>query len=384
MFMACKAATCDEAGCFPGIGFNSSQSYDGVHIINRVEILNIEELFITERQSVLEAMKQIDATHNQILLVAESSMLKAIITDGDIRRHLLRGGRLEDDIKKAANYNPKFIYEKDRDKAKELMRKWSILSLPIVNDALEIQSVVFLKDYEIGRQLSVNAPVVIMAGGLGARLHPYTKILPKPLIPVGEVPIAEHIMDHFMEYECREFHFIVNYKKNMIKAYFSDVEKDCKIEFHSEPKPLGTGGGLSMLKGKLSATFFLTNCDVLIRANYKHIYDFHKQSGNMITIVAAYKHLAIPYGIINMMRNGEIASMIEKPEYSFLTNTGFYVVEADVLNSVENDKASGFTDIIEQQKKRGAKIGVFPVSQWCWLDMGHLDELERMRKELEV
>ena len=346
--------------------------------------MDIESLFITEDQSVLEAMKQIDATHNQMLMVAENNRLKAIITDGDIRRHLLRGGKLEDKLKQIANYNPKFIFEKDRDKSKELMKKWSILSLPIVNETLEIQSISFLKEYEIGRKLSVNAPVVIMAGGLGTRLYPYTKILPKSLIPIGELPIAEHIIDHFMEYECNEFHFIVNYKKNMIKAYFSEVERAYKIEFHNEEKPLGTGGGLSLLKGKLNSTFFLTNCDILIRANYKEIYDFHKKNGNMITIVAAYKHLTIPYGVINMISNGEIASMIEKPEYSFLTNTGFYVVEADVVNRIENDKAIGFTDIIEQQKSLGERIGVFPVSEQCWLDMGQLEELERMKKELEV
>lgn len=346
--------------------------------------MNIEALFISEDTSVLDAMKQIDATANQMLLVVDNNKLKAIITDGDIRRHLLRGGKLEDSVKSMANYKPKFIYEKDKDKAQKLMKKWSVLSLPIVNETLEIQSIAFLKEYEIGRNLSVNVPVVIMAGGLGTRLYPYTKILPKPLIPIGEIPITEHIINYFKKYQCSEFHFIVNHKKNMIKAYYSEVEKDYNLEFHNEEIQLGTGGGLSLLKGKLTSTFFLTNCDVLIRANYKEIYDFHKQNGNMITIVAAYKHLTIPYGIINMIGNGEIASMIEKPEYSFLTNTGFYVVEAEVIKRLEDNKAIGFTDIIEQQKNLGEKIGVFPVSERCWLDMGQLEELERMRKELGV
>lgn len=346
--------------------------------------MDIETLFITEERSVLEAMKLIDATARQILLVAENNKLKAIITDGDIRRHLLRGGKLEDKVKDIANYNPRFIYEKDKDKSRELMKKWSILSLPVVNEKLEIQSIVFLNGYEIGRNYSVSAPVVIMAGGLGTRLYPYTKILPKPLIPIGEIPITEHIINQFMEYDCNEFHFIVNHKKNMIKAYFSEVEKDYKIEFYDEDIPLGTGGGLSLLKDKVETTFFFTNCDVLIRANYKEIYDFHKQNGNMITIVAAFKHYTIPYGIINMDSNGEIAAMIEKPEYSFLTNTGFYVVEPEVVYRLEGDKAIGFPDIIEQQKSLGEKIGVFPVSERCWLDMGQLEELEVMRKELGV
>ena len=346
--------------------------------------MSIETLVITEEQSVLEAMKQLDATAMKILLVAETKKLKAIITDGDIRRHLLHGGKLEDKVKDVANYNPRFIYEKDKGNSRELMKKWLILSLPVVNEKLEIQSVVFLNDYEIGRNHSVHAPVVIMAGGLGTRLHPYTKILPKPLIPIGEIPITEHIINQFMEYECNRFHLIVNHKKNMIKAYFSDAEKDYQLEFHDEDIPLGTGGGLSLLKGKVETTFFLTNCDVLVRANYKEIYDFHKQNGNMITIVAAYKHLTIPYGIINMDSNGEIATMIEKPEYSFLTNTGFYVVEPEVVDRLEDNKAIGFPDIIEKEKGLGEKIGVFPVSEKCWLDMGQLEELEVMRKELGV
>ncbi|MDR3541404.1 MAG: sugar phosphate nucleotidyltransferase [Desulfosporosinus sp.] len=329
-------------------------------------------------------MKHLDATARQILLVAENNKLKAIITDGDIRRHLLRGGKLEDKVKDIANYSPRFIYEKDKDNSQELMKKWSILSLPVVNEKLEIQSIVFVHDYEIGRNHIVSAPVVIMAGGLGTRLHPYTKILPKPLIPIGEIPITEHIINRFMKYKCDEFHLIVNHKKNMIKAYFSDVDKDYTLEFHAEGRPLGTGGGLSLLKKKVETTFFLTNCDVLIRANYKEIYDFHKQNGNMITIVAAYKHLTIPYGIINMDNNGEIASMVEKPEYSFLTNTGFYVVEPEVVERLEDDRVVGFPDIIEKHKSLGEKIGVFPVSERCWLDMGQLEELEEMRKELEV
>ncbi|WP_242832434.1 sugar phosphate nucleotidyltransferase [Desulfosporosinus orientis] len=346
--------------------------------------MKIGALFISEDKSVLDAMKQIDATANQMLLVVENNKLKAIITDGDIRRHLLREGKLEDRVSAIANYQPRFIYEQDKDKAQELMKKWSILSLPIVNESLEIQSIAFLKDYEIGRNLSLNVPVVIMAGGLGTRLYPYTRILPKPLIPIGEIPITEHIINHFKKYQCNEFHFIVNHKKNMIKAYYSEVEKDYTLEFHNEEIQLGTGGGLCLLKDKLTSTFFLTNCDILIRANYKEIYDFHKQNGNMITMVAAYKHLTIPYGIINMIGNGEIASMIEKPEYSFLTNTGFYVVESEVINRLEENTPIGFTDIIEQQKSLGEKIGVFPVSERCWLDMGQLEELERMRKELEI
>lgn len=346
--------------------------------------MDLEALFISEERSVLEAMKRLDTTSKRILLVTNGNKLQAIITDGDVRRHILRGGKLDEKVKSIANYSPRFIYEHDKNNAKELMKEWSILSLPVVNDRHEIQSIVFLNDYEIGRNHSVHVPVVIMAGGKGTRLYPYTHILPKPLIPIGEIPITEHIMNQFIEFDCNDFHLIVNHKKNMIKAYFSDTNKEYRIEFHDEDKPLGTGGGLSLLKGKVDTTFFFTNCDILIRANYKEIFDFHKEHGNIITIVAAYKHITIPYGVIDMDSSGEITAMTEKPEYSFLTNTGFYVVEPEVIDSLEDDKIIGFPDIIEMQKSLGKKIGVFPVSEKSWLDMGQLEELENMRKELGV
>lgn len=344
--------------------------------------MELENLFISEDATVLQAMQQIDHTAKQLLLVTDGCVLKAIITDGDYRRHIIRGGSLEDRVGDLANYSPRYIFEKDKLNAKELMKQWSIKSLPVVNEGMEIQSIIFANDSEIGRSRSIGIPVVIMAGGEGTRLYPFTKILPKPLIPVGELPITEHIINQFMEYECTDIHLIINYKKNMIKAYFSEEEKDYSIHFHEEDKPLGTGGGLSMLKDKIKDTFFFSNCDILVKTNYKEIFDCHIQNNNLITIVAAYKHYTIPYGVITMNDGGEIESMTEKPQYSFLTNTGFYLVEPEVLKTIEKDKYIGFPEIIEQQKNKGAKIGVFPISEKCWLDMGQFEELERMRQEM--
>jgi dTDP-glucose pyrophosphorylase len=344
--------------------------------------MELKDLFISEDATVLQAMQQIDQSAKQMLLVTEGCKLKAIITDGDYRRHLLRGGNLEDHVRDLANYSPRYILEKDKVNAKEMMKNWSILSLPVVNEEMELQSVVFANDYEIGRSRSVGIPVVIMAGGEGSRLYPYTKVLPKPLIPVGEIPITEHIINQFMQYDCSDIHLIVNYRKNMIKAYFNEIKKNYTVQYHDEDKPLGTGGGLSLLKGIIRETFFFSNCDILINANYKEIYDFHKNNNNLITLVAAYKHFTIPYGVITMNGEGEIAAMTEKPQYSFLTNTGFYVVEPELVNRLEENIAIGFPEIIEAQKAKGEKIGIFPVSEKCWLDMGQLEELEQMRKEM--
>jgi len=222
-----------------------------------------------------------------------------------------------------------------------------------------------------------------MAGGLGTRLYPYTKILPKPLIPIGEIPIVEHIMNRFHLYGSTQFYLIVNHKKNMIKAYFNEIERNYKVSYIDEDKPLGTGGGLSLLKGKINSTFILSNCDILIEEDYEKIYDYHKKEKNLITMICSLKNIQIPYGVIEIGENGEIESMKEKPELSFFTNTGMYIVEPKVIEELKNDMSIGFPDIIESYMSQGEKVGIYPISESSWLDMGQLDEMEEMRRTLE-
>lgn len=331
---------------------------------------------------MLEAMELLDKVAKKVLFVAKEGKLIAAITDGDVRRWILKKGGLDAKVKCIANYNPKFAYEKDRDKAKDLLKKYSVEALPIVDIEMHIISVIFWNDKEIRNKSKLNVPVVIMAGGLGTRLYPYTKILPKPLIPIGEIPIAEHIINRFHTFGCNNFFLIVNHKKNMIKAYFNEIEKDYAINYIDENIPLGTGGGLSLLKGKINSSFILSNCDVIIDEDYEKIYRFHKKEKNLITMVCSLKSIKIPYGVIDISEKGEIESMKEKPEISFFTNTGIYVVESKIIEELEENTEIGFPDIIERYRKTGEKIGVYPIGENAWMDMGQLDEMEEMRKRL--
>ncbi|MEG0804271.1 MAG: sugar phosphate nucleotidyltransferase, partial [Pygmaiobacter sp.] len=180
-----------------------------------------------------------------------------------------------------------------------------------------------------------------------------------------------------------EFHLVVNYKKSMIKSYFNDLEKEYSVRYVDEDKPLGTGGGLALLKGTIRETFFLTNCDVLVDADFGDIYEFHKKSGNLITVICAFKHITIPYGVIELGSEGEIKTVTEKPQMNFLTNTGVYVVEPRVIDELANDTFVGFPDIMERYRHAGEKVGVYPVSENSWMDMGQLEELEQMRRRIE-
>lgn len=344
--------------------------------------MNVKEFLIDEKTTMLEAMALLDKVAMKVLFVLKKDRFVAAITDGDIRRWILKKGNLEAEVKDIANYNPKFIHEKDKNSARDIMRELYIEALPVVNDEQEIISIVLWND-EIKQQKNLRVPIVIMAGGLGTRLYPYTKILPKPLIPIGEIPIAEHIINRFNEYGNDQFFLVVNHKKNMIKAYFNEIEKNYEINYVDEDQPLGTGGGLSLLKGKINSTFILTNCDILIEEDYEKIFDYHKRENNLVTLVCSLKNIEIPYGVIEISKNGEIEGMKEKPKFSFFTNTGMYIVEAKIIEELEDNKALGFPDIIEKYKQAGEKIGVYPISENSWMDMGQLDEMEVMRKRLE-
>ncbi|MBS4534371.1 NTP transferase domain-containing protein [Clostridium sp. D2Q-14] len=345
--------------------------------------MDIIDFLIDEEVTILEAMERLDKVAKKVLFVVREGHFVATITDGDIRRWILKKGNLDAKVKDIANYSPKSLFEEDKNKAKKYMRKHSIEALPIVDKEKNILSVVLWNDEEIELKRNLDVPVVIMAGGLGTRLYPYTKILPKPLIPIGEIPIVEHIMNRFNQSGSEQFYLVVNHKKNMIKAYFNEIEKNYIVDYVDEDKPLGTGGGLSLLKGKIHSTFILSNCDILIEEDYEKIYNYHKKENNLITMVCSLKNIKIPYGVIEISETGEIKEMKEKPELSFFTNTGMYVVEPKVIEELEENQSVGFPDIVEKYKSSREKIGVYPISENSWLDMGQLDEMEEMRRRLE-
>ena len=343
----------------------------------------IDDLIITEDITVLAAMQKLDYTGRQILFIAPDFKLTAVVTDSDIRRHILHSGSLDAPVKNVANYNPKFLNISQKSTAFDFMVKQSISAVPLLDNSGNIADVVFIDEGTVQTKKKLDIPVVIMAGGLGTRLYPYTKILPKPLIPVGEKPIVEHIIDHFKSFGCSCFHMVVNHKKHMIKAYFNELNKDYDIFFTDEETFLGTGGGLGLLKDKINSTFFFTNCDVLIEADYNDIYSYHVKNKNLITVVCAFKHVTIPYGVFSLKENGEIDTITEKPTMNFLTNTGMYVVDKQVVQELSENTAISFPDIIEKYRSAGEKIGVYPVSENSWMDMGQLEELEEMRRRLE-
>ena len=346
--------------------------------------MDITQFFIDENKTVIEAMECLDKMAKKVLFIQKKGKLQAALTDGDIRRWILAKGNLNAQIKNVANYNPKYLIDGTYEQAMHFMKEKSIEAVPIVDEELNIKDVIFWAQEEKKNvREQINLPVVMMAGGKGTRLYPYTKILPKPLIPIGDIPIAEHIINCFREYGCQDFFLIINHKKNMIKAYFNEIDRDYKINYIEEEVPLGTGGGLSLLKGEISSTFILTNCDILIKEDMAKIVKYHRKHQNMITMVCALQNVQIPYGVVNMGTGGTIESMEEKPILSFFTNTGCYVVEPQVIEELEEGKSIGFPDVVEKYREKDVKVGVYPIGEHAWMDMGQMDELEKMKKYFE-
>ena len=341
--------------------------------------MNYKQYLIKKDQPIKDAMKKIDSTKPKILFVTENEKLIGALTDGDVRRYLLSGGKVDDPVEKACNKKPKRVAH-SLDEAISMLDK-NFIAIPVLDKDGNLRDIYTGNRTKSSRKKKIDIPVVINAGGKGTRLDPFTKILPKPLIPVGDLPIIEHIMRRYEEAGCKDFHIIVNYKKELIKSYFKEIEKEYCIHWADENEPLGTGGGLSLLKNKLKDTFFFICCDSLILTDYSEIVEFHKKNKNDITMICARKKVVIPYGIVNEDKD-VLTSIEEKPEFSFLTNTAMYLIEPSVLKDMKKNTRIDFPDFIKEEKEKGKKIGVYTVDEDDWLDMGQMSELEKMRIRL--
>jgi dTDP-glucose pyrophosphorylase len=342
--------------------------------------LDLSLFTVTETFQIIEAMNLIDKNSRGIVFVCRNGLVLATLTDGDIRRHILAGKSLTSPVTEAACYNFRALpANAEKYRIDSLCDALSLNAIPGIDQNGKLVTIFFRDKTIVSSPPKIGASVVIMAGGKGTRLYPYTRVLPKPLIPIGDLPITEHIINRFIQFGCNIFTMIINHKKEMIKAYFYENKlSGASVDFCEEEQFLGTGGGLSLIRSKVKGSFFFTNCDILILEDYNAIFKHHKASGNLLTMVCATKTFSFPYGTIEVGEDGNILSLLEKPSYSFLTNTGFYVIEPQFLDYVPDNTFIHITDVIQDCIDRGQKIGMYPVSENRWFDMGNHDDMEKM------
>ena len=224
-----------------------------------------------------------------------------------------------------------------------------------------------------------DLPVVIMAGGEGTRLRPMTLTTPKPLIPIGDTTLVEMCMKTFYDAGCRKFFVSLNYKADQIERFLSPRAGDRDFVFYREEKPLGSGGSLSLVKDRISNTFIVASCDIVLRQDFRRVIDYHRHSGNVATIVSAFKRYKLTYGNLLTDDHQRLTAMEEKPEYCFRTNTAVYIFEPSLLSEVPDNTYYPITCLIDKVIKRGGRVGCFPITYGSWRDVGTWEDYEFMK-----
>ena len=344
----------------------------------------MKDITVQPNITIRQAMKKLSQFGQKCLVIVdEKGVLLGTLSDGDLRKAILIGLELNDSIQQVYQSNPTVLVdgEYEEEDVKKIFTQQRFDLIPVVNNRRELINI-FLWDKILNnsnkdQKEKLNVPVVIMAGGKGTRMEPFTKVLPKPLIPIHEKPIIEHIIDRFIEVGCSDFYLTVNYKGKFLKAFFEELQPEYNLGFVDEREPLGTAGSLQYLKGKFNQPFFVTNCDIIIKADYGSLYEFHQKNNYDITLVASAKEYIIPYGTCELNVEGHLSHINEKPKYDFLINTGLYILNPDVLNMIPKDKFYHITHLIEDAKNQGKKIGVFPVDDDSWIDIGQWTEYQK-------
>ena len=349
----------------------------------------MKDLIISLEITIRQAMKALNNTAEKCLLVVDGDKkFLGTLTDGDLRRSILNSADFDDSIKGSYCSEPTILIDGKFTKQEtiEIMISKKLDLLPILNDKKQVVDYItsdqIFGNNESQKKKSLAVPVVIMAGGKGTRLEPFTKVLPKPLVPIHEKPVIEHIIDRFTDAGVHEFILTVNYKALIMKAFFEELNPDYSIDILEEQEPLGTAGSMKFLVDKIYKPFIVTNCDIIIKTNYLDLYEYHQKNNYDITLVASMKNFTIPYGTCELNGEGHLKQINEKPEYNFLVNTGLYILSPDILHLIPEGKLYHITQLIDDAMKNGKRVGVFPVDDDAWIDVGQWAEYQKALEKL--
>ncbi|MCQ2119565.1 MAG: nucleotidyltransferase family protein [Bacteroidales bacterium] len=333
--------------------------------------------------TIIQSLQKMDEERVKLLFVFDDDIFIGLITIGDIQRAIIKGHALNEPIAGILDTNKIYASEDDTiDAIKSEMRRLRTECMPVLNKDHDLVNVYFWEDFfdqsTAEERPLIDLPVVIMAGGKGARLKPITNVIPKPLVPVGGKTILEVIMDQFEGIGCHKFYMSVNYKADIIRYYLDQLDHKYDIEFFMEAKPLGTIGSVSLLKDRIKTPFIVSNCDSITDQDYRDVYDYHVSNHNDMTIVTMVKNFKIPYGVIETGDDGLMVSLKEKPELTYHVNTGVYILNPDCIGEIPEGEFFHVTDLMEKIRARGGRVGCFPVSESSWHDMGEWPEYLKM------
>lgn len=335
---------------------------------------------VGETATLGEAIKRIDSSSRQVaLVISPTGKLRGVITDGDVRRALLRGMNMDAVVVDVMNPNPTTSrMGTARDELLAEMRRRSIRHLPLVDD--EGRVVGLAVESDVTGDFRRDNWVVLMAGGLGSRLAPLTDDCPKPMLPVGNKPLLETIFEKFMDHGFHRFYISVNYMADKVKDHFGDGSKwNAEIVYLHETQRLGTAGALSLIPSRVEQPVIVMNGDLLTKINFQQLLEFHEQHNALATMGVREYEFQVPYGVVSSDGH-RILSIDEKPVQRFFVNGGVYVIDPEAIGMIPSDRFFDMPTLFSRLIEQGRETAMFPIREY-WLDIGHLADYQRANGE---
>jgi len=343
-------------------------------------VKNIQNIKLNINSTIKKALQIIDSGAIQIALVVDKDdKLLGTLTDGDIRRGLLKGLDLNSSIESIVFKTPTVAKVSDtKEEILKIALSKKLHQIPIVDEkgrVLGIQEI----DELVKPDIKSNR-VILMVGGLGTRLRPLTENIPKPMLKVGNKPILQTIVEKFAEYGYVNITMCVNYKSHIIQEYFGDgKEFGVNIEYILEKQRMGTAGALSLLKERPTEAFFVMNGDLLTNVNFEHLHNFHISSNAIATMCVREYDFQVPYGVVNT-NDSKIISIEEKPTHSFFVNAGIYMLSPKVLDDIPQYEFYDMPVLFEELIEKENSVVSFPLREY-WLDIGRMEEYKKANEE---
>jgi dTDP-glucose pyrophosphorylase len=345
--------------------------------------MELSQILIKPNTSILDTLKVIDNAAVEIALVVDDNKrLIGTVTDGDIRRGLIKGTKLEEPIDSLMNPSPITAgLNSTDDELLFLMTNRSIKHLPILDKNRRVLRLVLLKDLIKGKKRPNIA--IIMAGGLGSRLGTLTQNTPKPLLPVGGKPVIARIAEQLKNHGIEEIYISINYKGSQIKKWFEENPiNGAQISYLEEKEFLGTAGALSLLPNKPSNPFIVINGDIISPVNFGSLLEFHQQSHKSMTLCTREFNFQVPYGVLKL-NGSQLISIEEKPSQNIFINAGIYVINPELLKYIPEKNRFDMPELINIAIKEGNEIACYPVSDY-WLDIGTPQDYIKADKEFNI
>jgi len=339
-----------------------------------------KETLVLPATCIRDAIRVLDKSSKQIVLVVDGdNHLVGTVTDGDIRRGILKGISLDDPIQAIMNPTPTVaMIDEGRESILALMKRKGLHHIPLVDVNHRLIGLETLD--ELIQSRTRENWVVLMAGGMGSRLSPLTDECPKPMLKVGNKPLLETILENFIEYGFHRFYISVNYMADVVKSYFGDGSRwGVDISYLHEDQRLGTAGALSLLPEKPTEAIFVMNGDLLTKVNFKQLLDFHMGHHAQATMCVREYDFQVPYGVVKIDSH-RITSIDEKPIQRFFINAGIYVLGPEALDLIISNTYFDMTTLFEGLIELKMETVVFPIREY-WLDIGQLADYDRANGE---